>query len=76
MDEIGYQLSYYQKEKVVFDRRIGPPQAVTTGNTNWVTSIECISADGYALSPLIIHQGLVPREPMDRWFPPSKDYLN
>jgi len=46
MDEIGYQLGHYQKEKVVFDRRIGPPQAVTAGNTNWVTSMECISVGG------------------------------
>jgi hypothetical protein len=33
MDETGFQMGHAQKERVVFDRRTGPPSAVTTGNT-------------------------------------------
>jgi hypothetical protein len=33
MDETGFQMGRSQKETVVFDRRTGPPCAVTTGNT-------------------------------------------
>src|SRR5271156_368393 len=36
MDETGFQMGHSQKETVVFDRRTGPPSAVTTGNTNLI----------------------------------------
>ena len=69
MDEIGFQMGHSQKEAVVFNRTIGPPKSLTTGNTAWVSSIECISADGRALPPLVIHRGTVPLQPFDQWFP-------
>jgi len=40
MDEIGYQMSHSQKENVVFNRTVGPPKAVTTGMTAWVSALE------------------------------------
>ena len=72
MDETGFQMGYSQKEQVIFNRRTGPPLSVTTGTTQWVTSIECICADGPPLQPLDIHRGKVPNQLMDRWFPALK----
>ena len=50
MDETGFQMGHSQKERVVFDRRTGPPSAVTTGKTNWMLVIECMSTNGTALT--------------------------
>ena len=69
-------MGYSQKEQVIFNRRTGPPLSVTTGITQWVTAIECICADGPALTPLVIHRGQVPQQPMDRWFPASQHCPN
>lgn len=57
MDEIGFQMSHSQKENMIFNRTIGPPKAVMTEMTAWVSTLECISMDGRALSPLVIHYG-------------------
>ena len=38
-----------------------------------MTSVECISADGRALTPLVIHRGKLPNKPYDIWFPPSAE---
>jgi hypothetical protein len=73
MDEIGYQMGHAQKENVVFNRTMGPPKAVTTGLTAWVSVLECISMDGRALPPLVIHRGTLAHAPLDAWFPPSEE---
>ena len=73
MDEIGFQMGHSQKENVVFNRTIGPPKAVTSGMTAWVSALECISMDGRALPPLVIHRGICPQAPFDYWFPPSSE---
>ena len=76
MDEIGFQMGHSQKENVVFNRRTGPPIALTSGSTGWVTAVEAISATGDALVPMVIYRGKVPLTPFDCWFPPSKDCPN
>lgn len=73
MDEIGSQMGHSQKEEVVFNRTMGPPKAVTTGMTAWVSALECNSMDGRALPPLVIHRGTLARAPFDTWFPPSPE---
>jgi DDE superfamily endonuclease/Tc5 transposase DNA-binding domain len=73
MDEIGCQMGHSQKENVVFNRTMGPPKAVTTGMTAWVSILECISMDGRALTPLVIHRGTLAHAPLDTWFPPSDE---
>jgi hypothetical protein len=50
---------------VVFSKEVGPPQAPSTGTTNWVTIIECIDAEGGALPPMVIHIG---KAPTRGWF--------
>ena len=42
MDEIGFQMGHHQKQNVVFDRRTGPPKALTSATSAWVSSLECI----------------------------------
>jgi DDE superfamily endonuclease len=76
MDEIGFQLGHHQKQNMVFDRRCGPPKSLNSGNTNWVLALECISATGQALTLFVIHRGIVPNQPFDQWFPPSKECPN
>jgi hypothetical protein len=76
MDEIGFQMGHHQKGNVVFDRRTGPPKALASGTSAWVSSLECISADGRHLAPLVIHQGTNPNQPLDYWFPPCEECPN
>jgi DDE superfamily endonuclease/Tc5 transposase DNA-binding domain len=76
MDEIGFQMGHHQKNLVVFDRRSGPPKAITSGTTAWVSSLECISAAGQYLMPLVIHRGTNPTQPLDHWFPPCEECPN
>jgi hypothetical protein len=65
MDEIGFQLGFSQHEKVVYSSATGPPISLASGSTGWSTVLECISAAGMALSPLIIHRGKSPTMPLD-----------
>jgi hypothetical protein len=74
MDEIGFQMGHSQKDNVVFNRTMGPPKAVTTGMTAWVSVLECISMDGRALPLLVIYRGTLAHAPLDTWFPPSIEY--
>ena len=60
MDETGFQMGYSQKEQIVFNRRTGPPLSITTGTTQWITTIECICADRPILTPLVIYRGQMP----------------
>ena len=76
LDEIGFQMGHSQHENVVFNYRLGQPKSLTTGQTAWVSSLECISATGHAITPLVIHRGTVSNAPFDHWFPPSYECPN
>ena len=58
MDEKGYAMGIGGKAKVVVSRR--DPYAFQTqcGSKEWVTTIECISADGRILNHFIIFKGV------------------
>lgn len=65
IDEIGYQMSHSQKEKVVFSRSVGALIAMASGSTGWVSVLECISAASDSLNPLLIHRGKAFNKPLD-----------
>jgi hypothetical protein len=69
-------MGHSQHENVVFNYRLGQPKSLTTGQTAWVSSLECISATGRAITPLVIHRGELPNKPLDHWFPPSQECPN
>lgn len=59
-DETGYAMGLVATAKVVTKAKIvGQPFLVQPGNREWVTSIECINAMGWALPPCIIFKGKV-----------------
>jgi hypothetical protein len=66
MDEKGFQMGQITSGYCLFDAESGPPLAPSTGNTKWVSIIECIDADGGFLSPFIIFMG---QEPETQWWP-------
>jgi hypothetical protein len=68
MDEKGFQRGQSVSDYCVFDVKQGPPILPSTGNTKWVTVIECVSATGKSLKPMVILMG---QEPETGWFPPS-----
>jgi hypothetical protein len=57
MDEKGLPLGQIQGEIVLFDKTMRPPVAPSTGITKWILIIECVTADGRAIKPYIIHIG-------------------
>jgi hypothetical protein len=68
MDEKGFQMGQCGGEQIIVNKSIGPPVIPSTGTSKWVTIVECISAAGRVLKPMVIHIG---KEPEDHWFPPS-----
>jgi hypothetical protein len=69
MDEKGFQMGQTSSDYCLFDAKSGPPLAPSTGNTKWVTVIECIAANGSSLPPYIIFIG---QEAETQWWPISK----
>jgi len=72
-DEIGSRHNHHQSETAVFDKLQGVPLSVTSSKTKWTTVMECVSATGRAIRPLVLHQGKRPLQPLDSWFPPTLD---
>ena len=60
-------------EAVIVNKSQGPPILLLTSISKWVTIIECISADGRVLKPIVIH---IRQEPKQHWFPPSNTCLD
>jgi hypothetical protein len=60
MDEKGFQIGSLGRSKRVFDKvlydRKGVRAALQDGNTQWITVLACVCADGTALSPSLIFQ--------------------
>jgi hypothetical protein len=65
MDETGFQKGHSRGIWVIFSKQTGPALSSATGTTNWVTIIECISATGLSIKPMVIHPGKCPQ---DNWW--------
>jgi hypothetical protein len=72
-DETGFMMGVASTSKVVTSSdTVSRATAVQPGNRDWVTTIECINASGWALPPLIImpgklHQASWYRDIPDNW---------
>jgi hypothetical protein len=69
MDEKGFHMGQSNAEYCLFDTKEGPPLTPNTGNTKWVTAIECVTADGRAMKPMIIFIG---NQPQTGWWPATE----
>jgi hypothetical protein len=59
-DETGFQMGVITTAKVVTgSERSLRPVTIQPGNREWVTAIECTSASGWAVPPMIIFDGKV-----------------
>lgn len=58
MDEKGIQLGVGGKTHALVDRDQKVVQNIESGNRELVTIIECVCADGTAIHPSIVFQGL------------------
>lgn len=71
MDETGYGIGLTQSTRVLVIREAGAKgekaTKVTLGRQEWVTTIECVSASGRALPPLVIFKAVGPLN--TRWIP-------
>ena len=70
MNEKGFQMGQTNGEQVIVNKSMRPPVIPSIGTSKWVTIIECISAAGQVLQPMVIHLG---KNPKDHWFPPTQD---
>ena len=69
-DETGYAMGLTATAKVVTRAEMyGRRQVVQPGNREWVTSIECVNAMGWALPPCIIFKGSVH---IEGWYQETK----
>ena len=57
MDESGYAIGEIEATKCIINANIRQQFQSKPGRQEWVTSVECICADGTALLPLIIFKG-------------------
>lgn len=57
MDESGYAIGEIEATKCIINANIRQQFQSKPGRQEWVTSVECICADGMALPPLIIFKG-------------------
>ena len=69
MDESGFSIGEVEASKCIINVKIWQKfQKAKPGRQEWVTSVECICADGTALSPLLIFKA----ENLSRaWIPAS-----
>lgn len=71
MDEKGCMKGMGDNTVVIVPRRkLEVPSSIQPGNREWVSIIECISANGYVLPPFIIFEGVRIQQ---SWIPDSLD---
>ena len=66
MDEVGLALGITNNHRVIGTSRTTKAICKTPGNREWVTIIECMSATGGKLRPLVIFKG---KTLQSTWFP-------
>jgi hypothetical protein len=57
MDETGFPLGTIQKAQVIVDSSVRMKYQSQPGRQEWITAVECVSADGISIPPLIIFKG-------------------
>ena len=57
MDETGFPLNIIQKAQVIVDSSIRMKYQLQPDHQEWITAVECVSADGFSIPPLIIFKG-------------------
>ena len=57
MDESGFSIGTIEAMHVIINSKIQQNYQAQPGRQEWVTSIECICADGTAIPPLIVFRG-------------------
>ena len=57
MDETGFPLDIIQKAQVIVDSSIRMKYQSQSDRQEWITAVECVSADGISIPPLIIFKG-------------------
>jgi hypothetical protein len=65
MDEKGVAMGVIGKTRVIVSKYEKNAHMTQYGNREWVSLIECISADGRLLSPWIIFKG---KQQQKAWF--------
>jgi hypothetical protein len=71
MDEKGCMKGIGDSTVVIVPRRkLETPTAIQPGNRDWVSIVECISANGYLLPPFIIFEGVRIQQ---SWIPDDLD---
>jgi DDE superfamily endonuclease/Tc5 transposase DNA-binding domain len=73
MDETGFSIGNIKGAYVVVNKTLQTKLKAHPGRQEWVTVIECVSADGDAISPYIILKGT---NMTNAWIPPSVMSLN
>jgi hypothetical protein len=66
VDETGFALGTIQAARAIIDSTVPLTYHAQPGRQEWVTVIECISADGMSISPLVIFKG---ENVNGRWVP-------
>lgn len=62
MDEKGFQMGHINRERVICSKYNKDVRVKEPTNREWVSILECISADGQLLPPFIIFKGKVQKE--------------
>src|SRR5436190_19676846 len=57
MDKTGFALGTLAKTYVIVNKTYGTRYQASPGRQEWLTIIECICADGTAISPFVIFTG-------------------
>lgn len=66
MDETGFAVGTTQTTRIIVDSSQKSNWKVTPGKQEWITAVECVSAAGGALSPMIIFKA---QNTNTRWIP-------
>lgn len=66
MDETGFAVGTTQSTRIIIDSTQKSNWKVTPGKQEWITAIECVSATGRALSPMVIFKA---KDTNSRWIP-------
>ena len=72
MDESGIMEGYRLNSLVVRSKERKEAIVKSSQDRNWTTIVECISATGQAIDPLVIFKG---KDVQQQWFPDEKDHL-
>ena len=73
MDECGVMEGQGHNDLVLGNAEKSVVLQKNPGSRIWTTIVECISADGRALTPLVIFKGKTVQQ---QWFPEELDFLS